>query len=543
MRVAAGVRVRVAYEPSGLDVQLGDEVVVAGALLSTWSPRSEWRFGIGARTGVDRRDEHRVDNIRLRSGASYEPRSVAVEVASNGQQFTSTAVPFTFNVVPTVSSFYPERGPTSGSTEVVISGSNLGLASHYKCRFGALEVAASYDAEGGTIHCASAAQPNGSRPLEVSLNAQQYTTSAVPFTFYAPVHVSLVTPDAGPTAGNTLVRLSGSGFASGADYRCKFGSQVVNSTLAGGDWRGPASTLLCVSPSTETAGSVSLEVAINSQDYTSDAVPFFYYAPPSVTSVSPASGIFYGGTTVTVAGTGLLHAAAPAAEAGGGDYSSSVWAPSWRRDLQCRFGTSSYRAAFDPVVEKWFGVSLAAGTLGDDGSVRCVAPTSEHAGLARSLRFAFADVSVVGSNVTGDGAHALLVGDAMLSEGVVQLTASEIDGVGSLVLTPDDRVRPWGSWHARFSFSASGGVCGGTHQSEHCSSDEGLSFSFGDLPFVAFGEEGAGSGLRVSFLTGGGSPRVLVAWESARSWRTSSWRARVRRASCRSRCGIAARTG
>ena len=152
-------------------------------------------------------------------------------MASNGQQFTSTAVPFTFNVVPTVSSFYPERGPTSGSTEVVISGSNLGLASHYKCRFGALEVAASYNAEGGTIHCASAAQPNGSRPLEVSLNAQQYTTSAVPFTFYAPVHVSLVTPDAGPTAGNTLVRLSGSGFASGAEYRCKFGSQVVNLSL------------------------------------------------------------------------------------------------------------------------------------------------------------------------------------------------------------------------------------------------------------------------------------------------------------------------
>ena len=86
-----------------------------------------------------------------------------------------------------------------------------------------------------------------------------------------------------------------------------------------------------------------------------------------------------------------------------------MWAPSWRRDLQCRFGTSSYRAAFDPVVEKWFGVSLAAGTLGDDGSVRCVAPTSEYAGLARSLRFAFADVSVVGSNVTGDGAHALLL--------------------------------------------------------------------------------------------------------------------------------------
>ena len=68
VRATAGVRVRVAYEPSGLDVQLGDEVVVAGALLSTWSPRSEWRFGIGARTGVDRRDEHRLGLLEHRRG-------------------------------------------------------------------------------------------------------------------------------------------------------------------------------------------------------------------------------------------------------------------------------------------------------------------------------------------------------------------------------------------------------------------------------------------------------------------------------------------
>ena len=89
---------------------------------------------------------------------------------------------------------------------------------------------------------------------------------------------------------------------------------------------------------------MSLEVAINSQDYTSDAVPFFYYAPPSVTSVSPASGIFYGGTTVILAEHGLLHAAAPAA--------------------QCRFG-GDYRAAYD-CGHKWFGVSLVMGTVLSD---------------------------------------------------------------------------------------------------------------------------------------------------------------------------------
>ena len=54
------------------------------------------------------------------------------------------------------------------------------------------------------------------------------------------------------------------------------------------------------------------------------------------------------------------------------------------------------------------------GTVLSDNSVRCVAPTSEYAGLARSLRFAFADVDLDGSNVTGEGAHALLLGDAVL---------------------------------------------------------------------------------------------------------------------------------
>ena len=113
---------------------------------------------------------------------------------------------------------------------------------------------------------------------------------------------------------------------------------------------------------------MSLEVAINSQDYTSDAVPFFYYAPPSVTSVSPASGIFYGGTTVTVAGTGLLHAAAPAAEAGGGDYSSSVWAPSWLYALGCSGaeedeGFDEEEGAFEEAFLRDYNDALATAFL------------------------------------------------------------------------------------------------------------------------------------------------------------------------------------
>ena len=124
------------------------------------------------------------------------------------------------------------------------------------------------DAANETIHCESAPQPVGTVALEVSLNAQQYTSSAVGFTFYAPAAVALVSPDAGPTSGGTLVRLWGDGFAVGREHRCRFGSHVVPGTVSVLESN---ATLLCVSPALAN-GSISLEVAINSQNYTSSGV-------------------------------------------------------------------------------------------------------------------------------------------------------------------------------------------------------------------------------------------------------------------------------
>ena len=61
----------------------------------------------------------------------------------------------------------------------------------------------------------------------MSLNSQQYTSSGVGFTYYRAPSVSLMSPDAGPTAGSTLVRLFGEGLDAGREYRCKFGDDVV----------------------------------------------------------------------------------------------------------------------------------------------------------------------------------------------------------------------------------------------------------------------------------------------------------------------------
>jgi len=152
-------------------------------VLSTWAPLPSWRFGVGARTGEGRTDEHRLDRVSVRAGAAVAPGSVELEISSNGHQFSSSGVHFAYSPLPVVSSSFPAHGPTSGATQVLISGSNLDGGTHYKCRFGGLTVSATFDPASAGVRCASALHGVGTAMLEVSLNAQQYGSSSVNFTY------------------------------------------------------------------------------------------------------------------------------------------------------------------------------------------------------------------------------------------------------------------------------------------------------------------------------------------------------------------------
>ena len=127
----------------------------------------------------------------------------------------------------------------------------------------------------------------------------------------------LVTPDAGPVGGSTTVRLFGEGLDAGLDYyRCRFGGSVVPASVGIERWGQP--TLLCVSPE-HLAGSVALEVALNSQQYTASGRRYVFYEPPAVVDLAPAAGVFYGKSGFSVRGE-HLRADMP--------------------DAQCRFGRS-----------------------------------------------------------------------------------------------------------------------------------------------------------------------------------------------------------
>ncbi|MFE2597167.1 IPT/TIG domain-containing protein [Streptomyces sp. NPDC059396] len=114
----------------------------------------------------------------------------------------------------------------------------------------------------------------------------------------APVLNSVV-PNSGPTAGNNVVTLNGSGFT--GVTAVSFGTAAallytVNSTTQ---------ITATVPPGTGTVG-----VTVRTPGGTSGSVPYTYVAPPTLTAASPTQGPTSGGTTVVLTGTALTGATA-----------------------------------------------------------------------------------------------------------------------------------------------------------------------------------------------------------------------------------------
>ena len=150
-----------ALSPRGLRVVYNDVVYIDGVLLTEWSILPSWSFGFAARTGTDRKDNHWIDDVLIRSGAYLVGTGAAVEVASNGQQFSTNGTQLKYKALSkagsefTISTFFPERGPIAGGTLVTIYGFGLAGGSDYKCRFGESIAAATHDLVLDALQCTS----------------------------------------------------------------------------------------------------------------------------------------------------------------------------------------------------------------------------------------------------------------------------------------------------------------------------------------------------------------------------------------------------
>ncbi len=211
-----------------------------------------------------------------------------------GESDTSPADQFTYDAAPTVTFIIPNQGPTAGGHTVTVFGAHLGSAT-----------AVNFGSAAGTTFTTSTTAltvitPPGTGTVNVTVTTPggtSGTSSTTRYTYDPVPTVTGITPSAGLPAGGNSVTITGTGFT--ATTNVQFGAGHY-----GTGYFFRSSTLLTVTVPTGSAGPVDVILTTPGGSVT-DTNGYTYGTPPTVTSLSTATGSTAGGTTVTIAGTHL----------------------------------------------------------------------------------------------------------------------------------------------------------------------------------------------------------------------------------------------
>ncbi|MER0477538.1 IPT/TIG domain-containing protein [Streptomyces sp. Edi2] len=279
--VAVPVPVLSSLSPTSGPTAGGNVVTVNGTNLSG---ASSVKFG-GNSGVVLTNTATQITVIAPAGGGTVNVTVTTAGGTSNGLAYTYVAVP-----VPAISSLSPTSGPTAGGNVVTVNGTNLSGAT--SVLFGGSP--ASILTNTATQITVSA--PAGTGTVNVTVSTAGGTSNGLAYTYVAvavPV-LSSLSPTSGPTAGGNVVTINGTNLSGASSV--KFGSN--------------AATIL-----TNTAGQItviapagppsSLNVTVTTAGGTSNPLPYFYLAAPTLSDLSPHLGPATGGNTVTVFGTNL----------------------------------------------------------------------------------------------------------------------------------------------------------------------------------------------------------------------------------------------
>jgi hypothetical protein len=267
-----------AVEPWSGPVGGATRMVVRG----TWAP-----FGAGplsCRVGgavVPATLELFGASVRCSTPPKQAPEQAAlVEVSMNGQQYHQGNASFHYYARPVVLAVSPASGPTLGGTPVTVSGLEFAASSNNLCRWGAVTTDVIV-LSAVQLACSSPSLSAGIHGLAVTQNGQQYTSEVLNFSLYLPPRIHFlslpgVVGDLGswlaakvtvPVSGYIPVRVWGSGFMGGTDYRCKINSHSPISAT----YDDLLDCIVCWSD-LWMDGPNTVEVTLNGQEYTSDGM-------------------------------------------------------------------------------------------------------------------------------------------------------------------------------------------------------------------------------------------------------------------------------
>jgi hypothetical protein len=140
--------------------------------------------------------------------------------------------------------------------------------------------------------------------------------------------VSAVSPRTGPSAGGTLVTVTGTGFRPGATVEIGQGIGPAPSAIPATDVKVVSSTeITAVTGGGAKPGTWSLFVSTMAGSSAPNlGDDFFYNGVPTVSGVTPNSGPVTGGTPITITGTGFLTGATVEIGQGSGPAPSAIQA-------------------------------------------------------------------------------------------------------------------------------------------------------------------------------------------------------------------------
>ena len=285
------VAVPMALQPARGPVAGGTRVIVEGHhLLLTEHTRC--RFG-----AVMVRAEAATAGMLACTAPPAAEGEVAVEVTTNGVDFSAAGLRFGYDAAPRVLRVVPEAVPREGGARVLVTGH--GFSPHAAatrklgCRFGAIAVLATLQSD-KSLACTAPAQIARHVLLEMTNNLQDYAISGVGVAYVAVV-VSRISPTTGPAAGGSHVQLHGTGFGAGVGSAllCAFGSLTVNAT------RVSEHQLKCVAPPAVVGLGTPVRLHV-AGSIVEGAVPFRYMAEPRLLRLSPPYGPARGGTSVKI---------------------------------------------------------------------------------------------------------------------------------------------------------------------------------------------------------------------------------------------------
>ncbi len=218
-----------------------------------------------------------------------------VVVTTPGGTGTGTSL-YTYYATPTVSGISPSSGSTAGGTSVTITGTNLGGAT--SVTIGGAAATGVTVVNATTITATTPSGTAGARDVVVTTPGGSGTGTGL-FTYVVAPTVTGISPSYGTTTGGTSVTITGTNFTG-----------ATSVTIGGA----AATSVVVVNPTTITAttpaGSAGArDIAVTTTGGTGTGTGLFtYVTTPTVTGISPSSGLTAGGTSVTITGTSFTGA-------------------------------------------------------------------------------------------------------------------------------------------------------------------------------------------------------------------------------------------